>query len=118
MALAELSHHNVISVRRVRRVEENHIERFEVLAETFERGGHLAIDYSCIATCAKRIQVSFDRRASSTGAFDERHAFCAAAERFDANRSRARAEIKEMAVLNSRREDIEQRLSQAVGCRS
>jgi hypothetical protein len=45
---------------------------------------------------------------------DEDHVRRATRERFDAHGTRSRAEIKKSRLFNSRREDIEERLTQTI----
>ena len=96
------------------RIEKNHVERSGSCGPFC--AGKPSADNSIAVADSAASEVALDERHRSRIALDERHVRGAPAERFDADRPGAGESIKHLGALDARREDVEQRLAQFVGC--
>ena len=104
----------------VRRVKENDMEwlclMLDVSPQKLRRFGGYDLD---LRSCnLQRIDISCDERRHCSRSIDKDNARRAARQRFDSDRARSRTQIQKSCALDSRREDVEERLAQSIGRRS
>src|SRR6266850_735739 len=101
----------------VRRIQQDQIECVGG-RQAVQRGDHVRAPDSIASLHAAGLKVLLDQRHRAPVVLDERHVRRAAAQGLDADGARAGKSVEHARRLDARREDVEQRLAQLVGCRS
>ena len=119
--IAEPFQHDFI-VRCIRGIEEDDIERalltpFDFRAPSEKCRGVAAHYFPFFVSNTELIEIRFNQRAHSPRLIHERGVRRAAGQRFNSNRARSSAQIQKPRAFDSRRENIEQRLAQAIRSR-